>query len=381
MEVTPTRRIKVCIVINDFLIGGAQKLMIDLLERLDRDQFELTLITLFQFGHDELYDSVPKGATACKLNFKNSRDIAAWFTLMQTLRTHNPDVVLSNLFFSNTLVRVLKPLFRFRVITIEHNTYTGKTRFERFIDRVLVLVTYRIVAVSKTVALFTSRQEGIAQREFIVINNGIDIERLQRECALTDVTRIRAELGLFENERVIIDIARLLPQKNQKLLLEGFALFTQNHPDYRLILVGDGKSRVELEREVDELGIPSRVLFLGYRHDIPQLLTIADFFVSTSLIEGFGIAHAEALACGVPVLTTKTAGPDEMIEEGKNGFFIATYTPEAVREGMEKMVAGNLVAMSDEARKVAQRYAIDCAIKSYEDLFVGAIREKAKDRP
>lgn len=372
MEGSSPRRIKVFIVINDFLIGGAQKLIVDLLTRLDRTRFELSLSTLFQFEENEqncLYDTLPEGVPVYKLRFRSIYDLASWRALYRVLRHCDPDIVLSNLFFSNTVTRILSIFFRYHTLTVEHNTYTKKTKLHQMIDRLLTPLSARIVAVSKTVATFTVKQESIDPDKFIVIHNGIDVEKIRNELHQNDSTAVRKEFGLMSGNRVIINVARVVPQKNHKMLLDGFAIFAREYPNYRLFIIGGGSDLEGTKEYANAIGLHDSVQFLGYRKDVPRFLSIADFFVSTSFIEGFGIAHAEALACGVPVLTTKTAGPDEMIMEGVNGFFISAYTPESVAEGLQKLSECNLTSMREATAHSVEEYSIERAVAAYEELF------------
>jgi glycosyltransferase involved in cell wall biosynthesis len=375
-----TKKIKVLIVINDFLIGGAQKFVVDLLTRLDRTRFEPALMTLFYFGEgDSLYDALPDGVPVYRLNFKSIRDVKAWRDLYRTLRLCGPDVVLSNLFFSNTITRLLALFFHYRVITIEHNTYTEKKRLHQLLDRVLAPLSARIVAVSKTVATFTAAQESIDPTKFIVIRDGVDVKQLQAELAKSDPITVRQGLGFAPEDRIIVNVSRIVPQKNHRLLLDGFALFAADHPHHRLLLVGGGSDEEKIKAYAHKLNLGDSVRFLGYQKDVPQFLGIADFFVSTSLIEGFGIAHAEALACGLPVLTTKTAGPDEMIQEGTNGFFIPEYTKEAVAAGFAQITAQDLMPMRAAAIRSAEAYSTERTVEAYEKLFAETVMDHRTD--
>ncbi len=364
-------KIKVVFCINDFLVGGAQRMLAGLLSRLDRERFEPILVTLFYWeGKDYFYDLVPGDVPVHRLNFRGFWDIQSWFRLYALMRILDPDILLSNLFFSNTVIRVLGTLFRFKVFIVEHNTYIKKTKFHQRIDKVLSRVTEKIVAVSNTVAEFTSAQENIPREKFVVIHNGIDIEALRAECDRYDRMAVKKEFGIAENTRVILSVARLTTQKNPLLLLEGFALFSKMRPLYALVIVGGSpKWELLLGTRAKELGVAHRVFLFGTRKDVARFYAIADIFVSTSTIEGFGIAHAEALACGVPVLSTKTAGPDEMIKEGENGFFISESTPEAVAEGLEKMISADLETMRGRAKESIGKYGIDQATVAYANLF------------
>lgn len=359
----------VLIVINDFLIGGAQKIVIELLKHLDRSRFTPVLLTCFQFSenaNEYLYADIPNDVRSYHLRFGGFRDVGSWIALIKVLRMEKPRVVLSNLFFSNTILRVLKPFFRYNIITVEHNTYTEKTWLQQRVDALLARITSRIVAVSKTVAEFTAMQEGIPRDAFVVIHNGIDFSALEH--VAESGQSVKVELGLSEADKIIINVARVVPQKNHALLLDGFAIFSKTHPEYHLVIVGGGSHLEKMKRYAECQGIRD-VHFLGYRDDVPRLLKGADFFVSTSRIEGFGIAHAEALACGIPVLTTKTAGPDEMIHDGVNGFFITEHTTQAVVDGLERMVKSDRASMSRAASLSAKEFSVEKMIHEYESLL------------
>lgn len=367
---------KVVICINDFLVGGAQRMLAGMLHHINRDEFEPVLITLFYWeGKDYFYELIPPDVPVHRLAFKGFTDLRSWLRLYRLLKVISPDILLSNLFFSNTVTRILKPFFRYKVIAVEHNTYVNKTKVHQRIDRVLAHVTARIVAVSKTVAVFTARQERIPEERFCVIHNGIDINALRAEIAAHNLASIKKELGIPQEDRVILNVARLTTQKNPALLLEGFALFAHKHPNHSLVIVGGGgKWDSILKAKAEELGISGRVYLMGMRKDVARFYAIADFFVSTSTIEGFGIAHAEALACGVPVLSTKTAGPDEMIKEGENGYFIREATPDAVAEGMERISASDRAKMSACAKQTADIYSLERATRAYEALLRVVVR-------
>ncbi|MCX6786447.1 MAG: glycosyltransferase [Candidatus Kaiserbacteria bacterium] len=370
---TPTHRIRVVIVINDFLIGGAQKLLVDMLRRFDKNHFTIILVTLFQFqGRDTFYNLLPPETVLYKLDFKGFADIKSWFAFAKVLRKERPDVVMSNLFFSNTVSRILKPFFGYHCISVEHNTYKDKSRWAQLIDWILSYITDTIVAVSATVKTFTVAQEKIPASKFKVINNGIDIHAIQDEIMMYDRSSLKEELGLNQNRHYIINIARLTQQKNHALLLNGFALFSAKNPDYELVIVGDGGLRTSLEKQTEKLKIKSQVHFFGSRTDVTRFYSISDFFVSTSFIEGFPLAHTEALACGLPVVSTKTAGSDAMIEEGKNGFFISGETSEAVAAALNRMVVAQPDSMRAYSRQVASHYDIDSMVREYEDLIIEA---------
>jgi len=364
------KKIKVAIVINDFLVGGAQKLIADMVTRFDKDRFEIVLVTLFLFEKKEsLYRLLPSQTSLHKLTFSSFSDIRSWFALISVLRAERPDVVVSNLFFSNTIMRILKLIVGYECITVEHNTYIHKTKLQIFCDRLLAKLTYAIVAVSSSARKFTSSQEKIPLSKFRVIYNGIDIDAIEEMLAIYDKKKLMEELGLSPNRRYIVDVARLVSQKNHALLLEGFSRFAKTHSEYDLLIVGGGGLQETLMNQTRKLDLEHKVHFFGNQRDVFRFYYLSEFFVSTSTIEGFGLAHVEALACGLPLVSTKTAGPDEMIDEGKNGFFIKEETADGVATALGRMNDAHPHSMREASRQTASHFDIRETVRAYEALI------------
>lgn len=371
-------KIKVAVVIDNLCVGGAEKQLTELLPLLDKNTIELSFITLSEISdRTTLYDQLPSDLPVYKLHFKGFKDVSSWVEFYKTLRKIKPDVVMPNLFFSNTIVRVLKFFVGYIVIPIEHNTYVDKTRAKQMIDRWLARVSYRIIAVSKTVADFTAEQERIPREKFVVIQNGVDIQKIQSVVhALPSEAELKHELGFNPSDKILLNVASLKPKKNHKLLLEGFARFHKKYPEYKLAVAGEGSRRSKLEAYAKELGIGGEATFFGLRRDIEKFYKISDLFVSSSDIEGLSIAYLEALACGLPLVSTKTAGTDELLIDGGNGFFIPESSPGAVAESLEKMVRADYQNLSKGAKKTAEEFDIRRTAKKYSELVREAYNKK-----
>lgn len=362
------KRIRVMLAINDFMIGGAQRLYIDICNGLDPSIYDLHLVTFFLFPERKnMYASIPGYVQVHRCNFKGVWDIQAWKMLIAYLRSTNPDVILSSLFFSNTIMRCLSMLLSKKVITIEHNTYINKAFLHRCIDTFFSRWTYIIVAVSESVMRFTSAQEHIPLSRFRVIPNGIDVERIRKSMLCFDRSVLRANNNISEHTLVILNVARLTEQKNQLALIDGFIMFAKKNPDTLLLIVGEGALRSTLQARIDDIG-NKHIRLVGAQTDVIPWYVMSDFLVSASFIEGFGIAHAEALACGIPVLSTKTAGPDEMIYEGKNGLFIKGPTSSQIASGLECM-AMQYKEMNLHALTSVSRYDIRTTVDKYDALL------------
>jgi len=364
--------VKVVFGLNDFLVGGMQRQFAEQMRYFDRDRFDITLITLFDFPRKEgMYNDLPENLPVHRLNFDGWFDIKEWFKLFNLLRHIKPDIVVSSLFFSNTVFRMLKPLVGYVAITREHNTYVDKAKRQKFTNRLLANLSHKIVAVSKTVADFVSKQEGITREKFMVIHNGVDVKKMQKELEkLPPKDELKKELGFQKEDKILLNVARLTKQKNHKLLIDGFASFRKNNPEYKLAIVGDGALLEKLKAYARSKDVGEAVAFFGYRSDVYRFYKMSDVFVSTSMIEGLSNAYLEALAASLPLISTKTAGTDEFLENGKNGYIIEDSTVDAVENALTSAAQSDLSALKENALGSANNFSINDTVEKYQDLFL-----------
>lgn len=371
-----TRKIKLVIATNDFIIGGVQRLIIDMLAHLDRNRFDISLITLIQFPDTRatFYDRVPADVKVIKHNFRKFLDVREWFRLARTLREIRPDVIDASLFFTNTIFTVLKPFFGYVVITGEHNSGDAKPFLMRVVSWALSPLKYSIVADSQMVAEFVSETEHIPRNRFTVIYNGVDIKAIEREKREYADKRndMRAKLGIGPGEFVFLNVSRMVKQKRQELAVEGFELFNRKHPGFRLMFVGDGPRMNAVKEKVRACGLGPQVVLAGESKDVHRFYAIADAFLLTSQREGFCIAGMEGLAFGLPLIATKVGGVAEYLRDGENGYFISSFTSEAVAEAMGKIVSADIARMSRNASESAKPYTSERAAAAYEKLFLSS---------
>lgn len=371
------KRINVVVGINDFRVGGAQKVVADIIAKFNLHDFDLSLVTLSQSPQEaSFYEAIPSGITVHKLNFSSFYDVRSWKQLYRLLKASKPDIVWSHLYFSNTVFRVLQPLLRYKVITVEHNTYVHKTSAQKLVDWCLSFFTYAIVAVSDQVADFTSVQEHIPRKKFITILNGVAVDEYNIKAAATDIVSKKQALGFSPEDKIIITVGQLIKQKNHRVLIEAFATFASQHQSYKLIIVGEGRMREELEECIHRLNLQDSVRLLGIQKDTPSFYAISDVFVLPSLFEGFALVCIEAMACGLPVLTTKVAGPDRYITHGEDGLFFEP-TKDALCVALSQYADMDDVqkaAMGEAARKKASQYDIHHAVTAYEALFKTSVQ-------
>ena len=365
-------KIKLIVSVNDFRVGGAQKIVCDVLSELNPQKFDLHLLTLQQLpGETTLYSDLPQSVSIHQINFGSFYDFKSWLKLFKLLRSIGPEVVWSNLFFSNTVMRVMAVFMGFSVVVTEHNTYQWKSWQQKLIDRVLSSFTYRIVAVSNRVKEHTLASSSISESKFTVIPNGVDFARFARNFSKKEKTKIREELGIGLDDRVVICVGQLIRQKNHELLIYSFSKLDNRYSDCRLLILGEGTERDNLESQIARLDLKDRVLMPGIKKNTEAHYAISDFFVLSSRFEGFGIVCIEAMAAGLPVIATKVAGPDEYIKVSQNGFFTEA-NPVSMSEKIQYLLdlpASEKQRMREGARTTARNYDLSKVATAYSNLF------------
>ncbi|MEM8633357.1 MAG: glycosyltransferase family 4 protein [Pseudomonadota bacterium] len=146
---------------------------------------------------------------------------------------------------------------------------------------------------------------------------------------------------LAEPGKNILFVGRMAAVKGVTLLLDAFASVSERHEDAHLTLVGDGPDRAELEAKADRLGLRERVTFTGYlgQEDVAATLNKADLLVLPSFAEGVPVVLMEAMASRIPVIASRVAGVQELVEDGVSGYVLPPGDVEALKDAMERLVS------------------------------------------
>jgi glycosyltransferase involved in cell wall biosynthesis len=195
-------------------------------------------------------------------------------------------------------------------------------------------------------------QCGYPAGRMVVLPNAVDTELFQpvpRDPALS------ARLGLSEDTFVVMSVGGLYPNKGHRFLLGAIAQVRRSIPGVRLVVVGEGRERRKLERQVMAEGIEDCVHFAGLQHNVPQWLSLADIFVQPSLIEADPLALHEAMAMGLPVVATDSGGVPELLEYGSAGVLVPPADPRGLARALERLAANpsEVAVLGQSARRSA----------------------------
>lgn len=303
------------------------------------------------------------------IDLHSSRVRYGLWSLIKALRRHKPDAIVSFGFDTN----ILSTLARFfvkipKLILSEHNhaslALKNYTIIQRSVFSLLMRCLYRfsdnIVAVSKGVGE-NLKYFNIPTQKINVIYNPIDIASIKIKSKET------LHQPWFESKEipVILAVGRLEPQKNFPLLLDAFALVQQKTP-CRLMILGEGKLRPELEQKITALGLQNHVNLHGFAANPFAYMARSDLFVMSSDYEGLPTVMIEAMACGCPIVSTDCpSGPAEILENGKNG----TLVPVGDAKALAEAILTNLTSPNKNVVERAEFFSVERAVNQYLDLI------------
>ena len=231
--------------------------------------------------------------------------------------------------------------------------------YQNLADRLLRNHTDKALAVSESVKKSCINKRHIGKDRTFVIHNGIPLrdfvppegERVQKE---------RKRLGIESDFKVFGTVAKLREEKGTRYLIESAAKVLGIFPKTNLLIAGDGPLLEELKKLSEKLGISDRVLFAGFRNDIPVILSIIDIFVIPSITEGSPLALLEAMAMGKPIVATNVGGIVEILRDGETGLLVPSRDPEAIAEKIVHLLRNEADSrkLGSRAREEVEKYDI-----------------------
>jgi glycosyltransferase involved in cell wall biosynthesis len=346
--------------------GGAETVLIKLVEALDRTKYR-SVICLLKGGwlHGQLrtrgFETViipqPKGLSP------------GWIRrCVALLRQKEIDLLHAHEFTMNTYGSIVSRLTGIPIITTVHGkAYYGEKWRRRTAYRFAARQS-KMVAVSEDIKNFLIDRVGIKSRDLITIRNGIDIN------AYSSAHSGDGKNGAYRSKcgSVIGTVGNLYPVKGQTYLLKAVAIAAQSFPEITCLIAGRGELLDTLQAEAARLGLGDRVDFLGFRQDIPQLLREMDIFVLPSLSEGLPLSALEAMAAGKPVVATDVGGTREAVLDGQTGFLVPPKDPQALSNKIMHLLRHRELArcFGQAGRKrVTQFFSLQTMTKRYEALY------------
>jgi glycosyltransferase involved in cell wall biosynthesis len=334
-----SKPISVLFFANSEVRAGVEEHILSLLHRLDRSHFRLHLAAtpelLRLFGSD-----LPRDIEALPLSLCSPKDLGAAFRLARILRERKIEILHSHLFYASLLASPIAWLCRVPVvIETQHGREAwrhGWLKGHFFIDRLVGRCVDHYIAVSNANAGYLTSEKRLPARKIQVIWNGIDLARFQPTRIAPQ--GIKKSIGFDEGDPLVLVVGRLEPQKGHRVLLDAFPAVSREFPRARLVCIGDGSLRGELQAKARSLGLEGNVRFLGYQSNVPDWVAAADLTVLPSFYEGLPLTAIECLASGKPMVATSVDGTPEVVVNEKTGLTVPPGDAELLAAALRRLL-------------------------------------------
>ena len=249
--------------------------------------------------------------------------------------------------------------------------------FLRFFEEGMLHRARKIIAVSHFTKWELTNYYKIPESKIRVIHNGVDVNKFK---PAADKRKVKAELGFNPDDLAIVSVGRLYARKGLFTLIESMPAVVKRFPNAKFIISGKGQSDEmhKLIAYAEKLGVKDNIVFTGYYPDkkLPKLYQAADVFAFSTFYEHHPFAVLEALATGLPVVTTTVGGIPETIESGKNGFLVEPFNPRQFSEKILYLLEhpAEAAEMGAQARKTIVenfdwRIVVKEAMKVYDEAL------------
>lgn len=366
-----SRRIRVLNMLTSFQIGGTERQVANIALGIDAAKFDLHLGCLRNFGElrQEL-EKLPIPRPVFNIGrLYTFKTVVEAFRLARYIRQNRIEIVHSYGFYTNVFAIPAARMAGTPIIVASiRDRGDILTPAQRWIQqRICRMADY--VLVNAEAIRETLIEQGWRADNILLIRNGIVMSRYGRT---EKGEAIRRELGLAPNAPLVGVFSRLNRMKGVEYFLDAVAILKDTFPEARFLIVGDGGGRKELEEHSALLNLQDRVIFTGFRTDVPDLLCESAVSVLPSLSEGLSNSLLESMASGIPVVATRVGGNPEIVEHESSGLLVPVKDASALADAIGALLANpSRAAQLGEAgqRRVQEMFSIERSIHEVEGLY------------
>lgn len=308
--------------------GGAETVFTSLLRELQDTEFRNIVVLR---GEGWVADQVRSlGISPHIIDSKGSFNLAYIRALRELVESCSVDLIHAHLLGSNVYGALLALVCRKPMIATFHGA-VDVAAGERFLRAKFAIVGWgasAVVCVSKRLQEELGERSALPAHKLALIYNGVNPDRFTGEYACD----LRAELGLPPEAKLVVSIGNIRPAKGYEYLVDAAIALRETDPDTHFIVVGHQKEPLfgKLQAQIADAPRRPNIHWLGFRQDVSAILRQGSMFLLPSISEGFSISTVEAMMAGVPVIATRSGGPEEIIDDRKTGYLIPRCCPEAI---------------------------------------------------
>jgi glycosyltransferase involved in cell wall biosynthesis len=377
------RPLRVVALVDSLGSGGAERVAVELITRLDGSRFERTICLSRSPREDALWVRQRRvlaeaGVRVMTLGRRRRLSILAWRPLWRALRREQVDVLHSHMFGSNLWGAIIGHLARVPVVIAhEHGWSDEGNSLRMFLDReVIARGVNAFVAVSEQDRRKMIERARIPADRVILVRNGSPAN------GAPSGRDVRADLAIEPGAPVLGTVCVLRREKALEVMFEAVALVRAEFPDVRLLVAGEGPEGAKLEGKIGELGLDGTVTMLGLRADVADVITAFDVALCSSDSEGAPLSIMEYMEAARPIVATRVGGIPDLVEDGQEGVLVPPRAPAAMAEAIVGLLRdpGARVEMGARGRERRDReFSIEAMVARFDALYHD-LRDRVRDR-
>jgi len=360
---------KIAILVHSFPpkhIGGTEIATYEIAKRLGEMGHQIHIVTEQDQGQDS--ESHENGFIIHRYPIRRIKIIGYalfWMKIIPHLKKIDPDIIHCQgivmgipVLFKRWLKKPVIVYQRDNILNQSMEKYFSKTVLKRA-DTVIALTEY-----------MKRNLQNITPREIKVINNGIHLEKNPPH----HPEETRQKAGWDTNHTILISVGRLEEIKGIRYLIDAINIIKRKKLDTKLIIIGDGPQKKDLELQAEKLKLDHYVEFMGSlpHEKVLEYMAASDIFVLPSLNEGFPNVCLEAMASGLPIIATNIGGMSEIVEDGTNGYLVEPQNSVQIAGKVEKLVADNDLRekFANESKMKVKNYELNLIVEKIEKVYL-----------
>ena len=364
-------KIKICVMLPKLMIGGAEMQVLGLLANLDRSRFEPHLCLLNR-GDAKMEESARRNVESLTiLDFRWRKLPVVFHHLVRYLKNGEFDILHAHLALADSLGRIAGRKAGVPVLmTTEHGKHLWKGRLYLMMEKWLARSTDMRICVSDDIARIRVNREGSPEEKLTVIPNSVDTAPFRG--AVKGRAAVMAEFGWDVEDPLIVTVGRLVVAKDYPSLVEMVYYLKDEFPGVRCLIAGDGPCLGEVEEAVKRFGVSENISLPGARNDIPDLLSVCDVFVLSSVREGLPVALLEAMASGCAIASTNVGGIPEAVKDGESALLVSPGEPRTLAGAVGRLLSGRELGArlgENASRIIDERYSASAITREIEDIY------------
>jgi L-malate glycosyltransferase len=371
--------IRVLHVLETIGSGGVERRRLSIAKLLDKSKFELKIVCTNAYGEfpEEFkrqgVEVIPIGSLKSMFDFNQHKKV------MKIIDDYKPHIIHGAVFEGVTMAAINGFLKRVPIVIIEetsdpqYRTWKGNLLMKLF-----SVLSTKVIGVSPAAIHYLKNKIHLSPTKVELINNGI---AQPREISVVESDELKNALNIQTDDVVIGTVGRMHDDTNKRFsdLISAFHLLSKQYQNVKLLMVGDGREREKYERQVKELNIEDKVIFVGYQNDVALYYSIFSIFTLVSSHESFGLVLAEAMLHKLPIVATRVGGMQYIVDDNETGFLVEKYDIHQIKEKLE-LLCVNKSLRTDFGmkgfKKANLHYTEDRYVKHIQDLYVELVEER-----